>query len=74
MQNDDDNNWLRSYGKYSTIVVQLIVVILGGVFLGYKMDQWIFNQEKHIFLVLMSFLSGGLAFYLTFKDLFKTDK
>lgn len=74
MLNDDKNNWLRYYGKYSTIVVQLIVIILGGVFLGYKIDQWVFNNEKHIFLVLLSFLSGALAFYLTFKDLFKRDK
>jgi hypothetical protein len=65
-----DDNWMRNYGKYSTIVFQMIVIVLGGVFLGYKLDHWI-NSQKHIFLVILSLSSGFLALYLAFKDLLK---
>jgi hypothetical protein len=65
-----DENWLRNYGKYSTIAFQMIVIVLGGVFLGYKLDQWL-HLDKHIFLVVLSILSGFLALFLAFRDLIK---
>lgn len=65
-----DENWLRNYGKYSTIAFQMIVIVLGGVFLGYKLDQWL-HLDKHIFLVILSILSGFLALFLAFRDLIK---
>jgi hypothetical protein len=66
----NDENWMRNYGKYSSIAFQMIVVVLGGVFLGFKIDQWL-HLEKHIFLVILSFFSGFLALFLAFRDLLK---
>jgi hypothetical protein len=68
MPNDD--NWMRNYTRYSTIAFQMIIIVLGGVFLGFKIDQWL-HLEKHIFLVILSILSGFLALYLAFRDLLK---
>lgn len=69
MSNNNDN-WMRDYGRYSSIAFQMIVIVLGGVFLGYKIDQWL-HFEKHIFLVILSILSGFLALYFAFRDLLK---
>lgn len=70
MSNSNDN-WIRNYGRYSSIAFQMIVIVLGGVFLGYKLDKWVFN-EKHIFLIIFSFVSGFLALYFAFRDLLKS--
>jgi F0F1-type ATP synthase assembly protein I len=65
-----DENWMRNYARYSTIAFQMIVIVLGGVFLGYKIDHWL-HLNKPIFLITLSILSGFLALYLAFKDLLK---
>jgi len=69
MSNSDDN-WMKNYGRYSTIAFQMIVIILGGVYIGFKIDSWL-HLNKHVFLVIFSFLSGFLALYVSFKDLLK---
>lgn len=66
----NDENWMRNYARYSTIAFQMIVIVLGGVFLGFKLDQWLHN-DKHIFILILSILSGFLALYFAFKDLLK---
>lgn len=69
MSNRDDD-WIKNYGRYSTIAFQMIVIILGGVFLGFKIDKWL-HLNKHYFLITLSFLSGFLAIYFMFRDLLK---
>jgi ATP synthase protein I len=66
--NKDD--WMKNYGRYSTIAFQMIVIVMGGVFLGYKLDIWL-NNKKHIFLVIVSIISGFLALFFAFRDLIK---
>jgi F0F1-type ATP synthase assembly protein I len=68
MANDD--NWMRNYGRYSTIAFQMIIIVLGGVLLGYKLDQWL-HMRKPVFLVSLSILFGFLALFITFRDLLK---
>ena len=68
MPNDD--NWLKNYARYSTIAFQMVIIVLGGVFLGYKLDGCL-HMSKPVFLVSFSFLFGFLALYLAFKDLIK---
>jgi F0F1-type ATP synthase assembly protein I len=67
---DSNDDWMKNYGRYSSIAFQMIVIVLGGVFLGYKIDIWI-HSNKHIFLIIFSLLSGFLALYLAFRDLLK---
>jgi hypothetical protein len=66
----DNDDWMRNYGRYSTLAFQMIVIVLGGVLLGYKIDQWL-DLKSHVFLIILSFVSGFLALYFAFRDLLK---
>jgi hypothetical protein len=48
----------------------MLVIILAGVFGGYKLDQWL-ELNVPIFTVLLSLLSVVLAIYTVIKDLLK---
>jgi hypothetical protein len=66
----NDNNPLKNYVRYSSMAFQMMIIVLGGVYLGYKIDFW-FHIHKHIFLIILSFFSCFLALFITFKDLMK---
>jgi F0F1-type ATP synthase assembly protein I len=61
---------LNSYAKYSGIAVQMIVIILAGVFLGTKMDKWLHTNDS-IFTAIFSVLGVVLATYSVIKDLIR---
>jgi len=63
-------NSLNNYAKYSSIAMQMLVIILLGVFGGYKLDEWL-NLSVPVFTVLLSLLSVVLAIYTVTKDLLK---
>ena len=65
-----NDNSMRNYGRYSSMAFQMIVIVLGGVLLGYKLDQWL-HLNRHIFLVIFSIASGFFALFLTFRDMLK---
>ncbi len=48
----------------------MLVIILLGVFGGFKLDQWL-NLEFPIFTVVLSLISVVLAIYIVTKDLLK---
>jgi len=71
MKNKDQRkNSLNSYVKYSNIAIQMLVIILLGVFGGFKLDQWL-ELKFPVFTVILSLLSVVLAIYLVTKDLLK---
>jgi len=47
----------------------MLVIILIGVFGGFKIDHWL--QTKPIFTVILSLISVVLAIYYVTKDLLK---
>lgn len=53
--------------KYSNIALQMIVIILLGVFGGLKLDE-IVHLGFPLFIVLFSTLSVFLAIYIAIKD------
>jgi F0F1-type ATP synthase assembly protein I len=63
------SNPLNNYAKYSSIALQMLVIIAGGVVGGYYLDKWIATIP--IFTILFSFLSVSLAIYISIKDFFK---
>ncbi|RLD52463.1 MAG: ATPase F0F1 [Bacteroidetes bacterium] len=67
---DQRKNSLNSYVKYSNIAIQMLVIILLGVFGGFKLDQWL-ELKFPVFTVILSLLSVVLAIYLVTKDLLK---
>ncbi|RLD59097.1 MAG: ATPase F0F1 [Bacteroidetes bacterium] len=68
-KNQKKNN-LNSYVKYSNIAIQMLVIILLGVFGGFKLDQWL-ELQFPVFTVVLSLLSVVMAIYLVTKDLMK---
>lgn len=62
--------YLNNYARYSSIAVQMLVIILGGIWGGVELDK-IVDLGFPLFTVLFSFLSVGLAIYVVIKDLIK---
>ena len=73
MKTSNPKNSLNFYAKYSSIAIQMIVIILIGVFGGMKLDQ-LFKLKFPIFTVVLSLLSVVLAMYYVVKDLIKPNK
>jgi len=61
---------LPNYGRYSSIAIQMLVIIVAGVFGGFKLDEYL-KLNFPIFTILFSFLSVSLAIYYVIKDLLK---
>ncbi|MBC8486313.1 MAG: AtpZ/AtpI family protein [Bacteroidetes bacterium] len=69
-KNDQKKNYLNDYAKYSSISLQMLVIILLGVFGGVKLDEWL-NLKFPVFTVILSLLSVTIAIYSVVKDLLK---
>ena len=63
-------NPLPDYARYSSIALQMLVIIAGGIFGGFKLDEFL-NLKFPVFTVLLSFLSVAFAIYYVIKDLLK---
>lgn len=63
-------NGFKSYAKYSSIALQMLVIILIGVFGGVKLDKWI-AWDFPVFTTIFSILSVFLAIYYVTRDLLK---
>ena len=68
MKSDPRKN-LNNYARYSGMAVQMLVIILLGVFAGFKLDQWL--HTKPIFTVILSIVSVFLSIYYVTKDLLR---
>ena len=66
----NQKNKLSGYARYSSMAIQMLVIIIVGIFGGYKLDEHI-KLKFPIFTVLFSFLSVALAIYYATKDLLK---
>jgi F0F1-type ATP synthase assembly protein I len=64
---------LKEYARYSNLGMQMIVVILLGVFGGIKLDKWL-HTKFSIFTVVLSFLGVMLGIYIGLKDFIRTKK
>lgn len=61
---------IDNYGKYSSIAMQMAIIIFAGVFGGYKIDKY-FQLRIPVFTLVLSMTSVGLAIYIVIKDLLK---
>jgi F0F1-type ATP synthase assembly protein I len=64
---------LKDYARYSNLGLQMIVVILLGVFGGKQLDKWL-HPGFPIFTVVLSFLGVILGIYIGLKDFMRTKK
>lgn len=63
-------NPLPDYARYSSIAIQMLVIIAGGIFGGYKLDGFL-HLKFPVFTVIFSFLSVAFAICFVIKDLLK---
>jgi hypothetical protein len=58
----------NNYARYSSIAIQMGVVIVGGVLGGHYLDVWI-GWKFPVLTLFLSFFSVALAMYLVIKGL-----
>ncbi|GAB4454742.1 MAG: hypothetical protein Fur0028_10090 [Bacteroidales bacterium] len=68
--NKKSKDYLNSYARYSSLAMQMGLIIAGGIIGGYLIDNQI-NWKFPLFTVMFSFLSVALAIYIAIKDLTK---
>ena len=72
--NKQNQKPLNSYAKYSSLGIQMVVIIGGGCYAGYKLDEYFKNTETPIYTIILSLVSIALAMYVVLKDFIKPDK
>jgi F0F1-type ATP synthase assembly protein I len=70
MKLKNPKNSLNDYVKYSSIAFQMIFIILVGVYIGIKLDEF-FTNGLPIFTLFFSLLSVSLAIFYVIKDFIK---
>jgi F0F1-type ATP synthase assembly protein I len=68
MKTDPRKN-LNDYARYSGMAIQMLVIILLGVFAGYRIDLWL--HTRPVFTVILSLGSVALSIYLATRDLLR---
>ena len=61
---------LNAYAKYSALGVQMAVIIGGGCYGGYKLDEY-YKNVTPVFTIILSLVSIALAMYIVLKDFIK---
>lgn len=61
---------LNAYAKYSALGIQMAVIIGGGCYGGYKLDEY-YKNNTPIFTIILSLVSIGIAMYVVLKDFIK---
>ena len=64
---------LNAYAKYSSLGIQMALIIGGGCYGDYKLDEY-FKTVTPIFTIILSLLSIALAMYVVLKDFIKPGK
>lgn len=70
-QNSNEGG-LSDYARYSGIVIEMIVIILGTTFGGVKLDK--LAETKPLFTVILSLLGVAAAMYILIKGFSKKSK
>lgn len=68
-EKSDDDSGLNAYSRYSTIAVQMVVIILGTTFAGLKLDK--VAHTTHLFTIILSLLGVSAAMWLIIKEALK---
>ncbi len=70
MKQEKEKNKLKGYAKYSNMAFQMIAIIVGGTFGGWKLDEYL-SWGFPVFTIVLSLLSVVIAIYISVKDLLK---
>ncbi len=70
---DDDQgkmNYLKEYGKYSSLLFQMIVIAAVGVLGGIELDKWL-KLKAPVFTIILTILMTFVAIFHLFKTILK---
>lgn len=68
---DQQNNQrLRDYARYSSLAFQMLAIILLAVFGGIRLDKWL-AWKFPLFTVIGALAGVGMSIYFAVKDLLK---
>lgn len=70
MKNDNKDSPLKFYAKYSSLALQMIVIILAGAFGGKALDAWL-NWNFPVFTLALTLISVAGAVFYAMRGLFK---
>jgi hypothetical protein len=65
--NPEDNKPMRNYAKYSGLAFQMIVVIGGFTFAGYKIDDWAGHTTKWV-TAAMSLIGVFISLFIVIRS------
>ena len=60
----------NAYARYSSLAVQMMVIIVVGTFGGFRLDNYL-GWNFPVFTIVLSLLSVGIAIWYAIKDLLK---
>jgi len=63
-------NRFSTYAKYSGLAIQMMAIIAGGTYGGFRLDKFL-GWKFPVFTVVLSLLSVGVAIWYAVKDLLK---
>lgn len=69
-QKKDNKNLLKSYAVYSSLGMQMAVIILAGAFGGHELDKWL-SWHFPVFTVVLTLLSIALSILYGIREFFK---
>ena len=69
MNSDRKKQQLNAYARYSGMGLQMLVIILAGVFGGYKLDQWLHTGP--LLTILLSIISVLVSIYSVTRNLLR---
>ena len=69
-EKNSGNDGLTNYARYTSLGVQMIVIILVTVWGGIKLDK-LFGLETPVFTIILSLLGVFAAIYTAVKDFIK---
>mgnify|MGYP001263836357 CR=1 FL=1 len=72
MKQDNKESPLKFYAKYSSLALQMIVIILAGAFGGKALDAWL-NWSFPVFTLVLTLLSVAGAVFYAMRGLFKNN-
>jgi hypothetical protein len=69
-ESSDKKSWLKAYGKYSSMVFQMILIVLLGTFGGQQLDKLL--ELKHpVFTIILILVTASLSLFYLFHTLLK---
>jgi len=70
-EKSDEDGGMTAYSRYTTIAIQMVIIILGATLGGVKLDQ--VASTKPLFTVILSLLGVSAAMWLIIKEALKKD-